>query len=169
MKPLKLLFVIGMVFFLFPYCEKAEQQLPDPYLESFAVVEECLSFSPVKGDQPGPDRSCIFYEYDGDSTLKITHYNAGFNCCPEKVLTSFELRNDTIFIVEDDSLQLCRCNCLFNVEMTLHNLPSGKYVLKLGEPLVNQENELFIINLDLDRVTTDYICIYRDFYPWREE
>jgi hypothetical protein len=148
-------------------CERDGQDLiEDPYLESYADVEECLKFTPLKGNQPGPTQSCIHYSYDGDSTLEITHYNSGFNCCPEEVLTSFSLRDDTIFIVEDDAKELCRCNCLFNVEMTIHNLPPGKYVLKIEEPYVDQKDQIFIIDLDLEDLPMDQVCKYRDFYPW---
>jgi hypothetical protein len=94
------------------------------------------------------------------------HYNSGFNCCPEEILTSFILQDDTIFIVEDDAKELCRCNCLFNVEMTIHNLPPGKYVLKIEEPYVDQKDQIFIIDLDLEDLPMDQVCKYRDFYPW---
>ena len=121
-------------------------------MESFADVEECLSFAPLKGNQPGQNQSCIFYEYDGDSVLKINHYNSAFNCCPEEIITSFELRNDTIYIVEDDAKQLCKCNCLFNVEMTIHNLPPGKYVIRIEEPYVTQEDQIFVFDMTQNRV-----------------
>ena len=169
MRSIKILSLISFIFFLFAACEKVEEQMPPPFMESFADVEECLSFPLMKSNQPGENQSCLFYKYDGDSILNITHYNAGFNCCPEKILTSFELRNDTIFITEDDSLQLCRCNCLFNVEFTIHNLPPGQYVITLNEPLVPLEEKKFIIDIDLEDVPMDQICQFRDFYPWRDD
>ncbi len=168
MKSIRLLSIFSLIIFLFAACEKVEKEKPAPFMDSFADVEECLSFPLLKGNQPDENQSCIFYEYDGDSVLEITHYNAGFNCCPEKILTSFELRNDTIFIVEDDSLELCRCNCLFNVEMTIHNLPPGKYVIKVTETYVQLEDQIFIFNIDLEDILMDQICKYRDFYPWSE-
>jgi len=166
MKSIKVISIIGLFFFLLSGCEKAAEDLPTPYMESFADVGECLSYTPLKGNQPGPNQSCIFYEYDGDSVLKITHYNSAFNCCPEEIITSFEFRNDTIFIVEDDAKELCRCNCLFNVEMTIHNLPPGRYIMKVSEPNVPQEDQIFMFELDLNDVPADQVCKYREFYPW---
>ena len=166
MKAIRIISIFSLMFFLFAGCEKEKKEMPPPFMESFADVEECLSFPPLKSDQPGPDESCFYYEYDGDSTMRITHYNAGFNCCPEKILTSFELRNDTIFIVEDDSLQLCRCNCLFNVEMTIHNLPPGRYMVKIEEPFVTQADQVFILDIDLLEYPIGRFCKTRDFYPW---
>lgn len=160
-----LLFVLP-VFLLFS-CERNNSEIAgDPFMESFADVEECLSFTPLKGNQPGPGESCIHYFYDGDSTLEIIHYNSGFNCCPEEILTTFELLGDTIFITEDDAKELCRCNCLFNVEMTIHNIPPGKYVIKITEPYVEEENQVFIIDLDLENIPMDQVCKTREFYPW---
>ncbi len=160
---------ISVVIVLVSACEKTvEQEMPPPFMESFADIEECLSFASMKGNQPNQDQSCISYSYDGDSTLSIIHYNSGFNCCPEAILTSFEIRNDTIFITEDDSLSLCRCNCLFNVEMTIHNLSPGEYVLKIYEPLVGPKEKPFVISLDLENQPNDKVCIKREFYPWLE-
>jgi len=160
--------IIALVFL--GGCETTDNEpdLPDPYLDSYADVEECLSFSLLKDSQPGPNQSCVSFSYDGDSLLSIIHYNSAFNCCPEKVLTTFELRNDTILITEDDSLQLCRCNCLFNVDMKIHNLPPSEYVMIIREPYVDQEDQIFVIDLDLENMRAGQVCKYRDFYPWHE-
>jgi len=168
MKTIRIITILALGFFLLAACEKEEEEKPAPYMESFADVEECLSFTPLKSGQPGPNQSCIHYSYDGDSTLEIIHYNSGFNCCPEKILTSFEIRNDTIFIVENDSLRLCRCNCLFNVEMTIHNLHPGQYVLKIDEPYVPEKEQTFLFNMILEKATVNQVCIDREFYPWQE-
>lgn len=168
MKFVKGILWISAIVVLVCACEKEEKELPPPYMNSFADVEKCLSFPPMKSTQPNEDNSCISYKYDGDSTLSIIHYNSGFNCCPEAIITSFEIRNDTIFIAEDDSLELCRCNCLFNVEMTIHNLPPAKYVISVKEPYVPEKEEKFVIDIDLENTLEDKFCIKREYYPWRE-
>lgn len=150
-------------------CGRDEPEITsDPYLESYADVEECLSFPPLKGSQPAQNQSCINYDYDGDSVLEIIHYNSAFNCCPEEVLTSFHLSNDTIYIAEDDAKELCRCNCLFNVEMTIHNLKPGQYVLVIDEIYVEDKDQLMIFDIDLKKKPAGQFCKFRDFYPWHE-
>ena len=166
MKSILAVSLFGFALLFTAGCEKAKIELPAPFMESYADVEECLSFIPFKGSQPDPGQSCVLYEYDGDSILKIKHNNAAFNCCPEEILTSFELRNDTIFIKEDDAKDLCRCNCLYNVEFVIHNLPPGKYILKFEEPLVPPGEEELIIEIDLKDYQKNQICLDRDYYPW---
>ena len=169
MKFFRNIYPIAILVLLFSSCEKNEKpELPPPFMDSQADVTECLSFPSMKGNQPDQDQSCVSYTYDGDSILSITHFNSGCNCCPEAILTFFELRNDTIFITEDDSLELCRCNCLFNVEMTIHNLSPAKYVISIEEPYVPEDEKKFIFELDLENTLSDKICIDRSYYPWFE-
>ncbi len=169
MKSIRIISILSIFFFTMSACEKNEEnQLPPAFMDSYADVNECLSFPPLKGTQPDQDQSCVSYTYDGDSILSITHFNSGFNCCPEAILTSFEIRNDTIFITEDDSLELCRCNCLYNVDFTIHNLPPAKYVISIEEPYVPEEEKQFVFDIDLENTAADKVCIDRVYYPWRE-
>ncbi len=158
--------ILFLLFISLVACNKEESVEPDPSMTSTTDMICNFQF-PMKGDEPGENQSCVFWEYDGDSTLLMTHYNAGFNCCPEAILTSMEIRGDTLYITERDSMQLCRCNCLFDIDFVVHNLKSQKYVVKFIEPFVIEPNQPLIFNIDLENNLSGRDCDFRDYYPWK--
>jgi hypothetical protein len=97
----------------------------------------------------------------------MVHYNAGFNCCPEQILVNMEVKGDSILITEDDLVSECRCNCLFHVNLTLHNLDRTKYHVKVMEPLARADN-LLMFDIDLKKNPTGQACVERDYYPWNQ-
>jgi len=52
--------------------------------------------------------------------------------------------------------------------MTIHNLPPGNYLIKIEEPYVSQEDQIFVFDMNLEEETQEQVCKYRDFYPWYE-
>jgi len=125
----------------------------------------CKSGGELKTNDPVASQSCIRYEFDGDSTLYMVHYNAGFNCCPGQIVVNMEVKGDSILITEDDLVSECRCNCLFHVNLTVHNLNRTKYHVKVIEPLARVDN-LLTFDLDLKKNPTGQACVERDYYPW---
>jgi hypothetical protein len=158
----QLIFLTALVF-LMASCEKP----PDVSTSLTSTSDmQCKSGSDLKTGEPGKTQSCISYEYDGDSTLYLVHYNAGFNCCPEQILVDFEVKGDSLIITEDDLKQDCRCNCLFHVNITIHNLKKTKYHVKIIEPLARVES-LLVFDLDLKKKATGQECVTRDYIPWQ--
>jgi len=156
------LFVIAL---LYSSCEQQSSNMSDPIL-SVNSDSACKQWTFKADAQPGPDQSCIRWSYDDNGTLTITHINAGFNCCPEKLLASFEINDNNIYITEDDSLALCHCNCLYDLEMVLQNIAPDNYILHISEPLVADSSEQFRIELDLKHHAQGEFFIDRTFYPW---
>lgn len=138
---------------------------PDPEM-SFTAVEECKFQDPLKGDSPGPDQTCVIWTYDAEHTLELTHVNAGFNCCPEKILTSMRISSDTIYLTEWDSLQLCKCLCLYDIDFVIQNLPPQKYVMLFEEPYVTPPKQPLVFTIDLMDAVSGELCQDRDYYPW---
>jgi hypothetical protein len=127
----------------------------------------CRSGGGLKTDDPLSNQSCIRFEYDGDSTLYMVHLNAGFNCCPEEILVDMEVKGDSILITENQRKAGCRCNCLFHVNLTVHNLERTKYHVKVMEPLARVDN-LLMFDLDLKKEPNGQVCVERSYYPWNQ-
>ena len=159
----RILFFTALVLLL-GSCEKP-QDVPTSLTSTSDVV--CKSGEDLKTGEPGKTQSCISFEYDGDSTLYMVHYNAGFNCCPEQILVDLEVKGDSLIITEDDLKQDCRCNCLFHVNITVHNLKRTKYHVKFIEPLARVES-LLVFDLDLKKKPTGQECVVRNYIPWAE-
>ena len=104
--------------------------------------------------------SCIEYSYDKQNkTLTLKHINSGFNCCPENLYCEIDISADTVIIA------LCNCNCLYDMDIEIINLESGKYFIKVNEPYYDGQDILFF-NIDLNSETTGSFCVDRYNYPW---
>jgi hypothetical protein len=64
---------------------------------------------------------------DGGS-VRIFHLAALINCCPEPITYDVEVGDATILVVEH-SMDICDCQCCFNLEMTLEDVPPGTWNL----------------------------------------
>jgi hypothetical protein len=127
----------------------------------------CKSSEALKNNNPVPESSCIRYSYDGDSLLSMTHFNAGFNCCPEKFAVDIEVKGDSLIIREGENRQGCKCNCLYNLDIKVHNLPADTYHVRIAEPYVNFPMPQLIFDIDLKKVQAGEFCATRAENWWR--
>ena len=112
------------------------------------------------------DQSCITYFYNGATKkLLVSHINAGFNCCPGKILCKAELAGNTLIITERESSAMCSCNCLFDLEIEIDNLDPQVYTVKVIEPYCGDQEKL-IFNIDLLSSPQGSFCVSRKQYPW---
>lgn len=130
----------------------------------------CKEFTYVKsGYEYGPDNDCIVYNYQEDSTLKIKHINAGFNCCPEQIIAEVLFRNDSILIIENEINGFCDCYCLYDLLYEVKGLLPGKYVISVSELLLMPGSEKLEFEMDLSQVLNGSYCITRNNYPWSKQ
>ena len=146
-------------------CGRDDEPVLDPEMTSSSDMV-CKYQEPLKEETPSSNETCVFWEYNDDGLFTMTHYNAGFNCCPEAILTSMTVSGDTIYIVERDSLQLCRCNCLYDIDFVISNLQAKKYVVSFDEPFVTDPKVPLVFEVDLEAGESGKYCEYREFYPW---
>lgn len=121
---------------------------------------------PLKGSDPGPDQTCVVYSFDDDSTLTLMHYNAGFNCCPEKILTDVRVAGDSLVITEKGKETGCKCNCLFHVELKVYNLKPRAYHVRFEEDLFVPDSSQLVFDIDLKDAPGGSVCVDRSVYPW---
>jgi hypothetical protein len=125
---------------------------------------DCLLKSAETGTYPS-NQSCVSYTYS-NQTLLLTHFNAGFNCCPETISATFSLQNDTLYVFENESESLCDCNCLYDLGMEVNQLNTGLYVVKMVEPYVGNSAEELTFSINLNDSTSGTYCVDRNSYPW---
>jgi len=110
--------------------------------------------------------SCIEYSYNSLSeSLKLKHINAGFNCCPEKLYCTVTTNADTVIINEHEQAALCRCNCLYDLEIKIIGVNPKKYVIKFIEPYSGNSKKI-VFNVDLTAEQEGIFCVVRSNYPW---
>jgi hypothetical protein len=110
--------------------------------------------------------SCIVYDYfETTHVMKLWHNDAAFNCGMTKVTCSVSLSNDTLTINEIEAANIANCDCLYDVELQIDNLKSGKYILYIKEPYVGNQQKL-IFPVDLDKDPSGEYCVPRSYYPW---
>jgi hypothetical protein len=131
---------------------------------------ECLSNTllPKRVMNLENTETAVSYDYDVNTgILKLTHMNAGFNCCPGDIFTLSKLRNDTIFIEEYESEAACRCNCLYDIDMMAQGVPVDKYIVAFSEPYAQPGDEVEF-SVDLKNNPTGKHSQKRSGYPWGE-
>jgi len=116
--------------------------------------------------EPLESQSCIEYAFDQDARkLMVKHLHAGFNCCPESLWCTVVFRNDTIIIEEFEKQMGCNCNCLYDLDLEVEGIESGKYQLRIIEPYISNQQQLIGL-LDLRSQKQGSICVSRSIYPW---
>lgn len=110
--------------------------------------------------------SCINYSFDSQNNkLSIQHINAGFNCCPDSLYCTAGISNDTITISEFEAKAGCWCECLYDLDVELNGVGSGKYVIRLVEPHSGNQSKI-IFSIDLSKNISGSFCVTRKIYPW---
>lgn len=131
---------------------------------------QCVYLKSEENRQEIPDsQSCIEFAFDQDNRmLIIKHINAGFNCCPESLWCTVTYRNDTILIQEFEKQQGCKCTCLYDLDLEVAGVESGKYHLRIIEPYLGAQNPLVGL-MDIQTSKTGNFCVWRTIYPWGNE
>ncbi len=113
-------------------------------------------------------QDCIEYEYDHDQNiLNLTHINAAFNCCPGEITADITLQGNNITITEDESEAACGCDCLFDIEYQITDLPTGVYHIRIIELLIGEDGgEILEFDVNLSSIPAGEYCIERSSYPW---
>lgn len=147
-------------------CRKSNDPAGNPngYVTKFS---DCKNAKNSYSDQHFSSlESCIVYDYfSSTNVLKLWHNDAAFNCGMTKVTCSVNLSNDTLTITEKEAANIADCDCLFDVEMQVDNLKSGKYFIYIKEPYVGNQQKL-IFAVDLDKDPSGEYCVPRSNYPW---
>lgn len=135
-------------------------------------VGELIGYSGCKAmlidgsDEEFADIDCIEYEYINDNVLLLTHINAGFNCCPEEITADIIITGNVITITESEEGAFCDCDCLFDLEYEIMNLPPGTYVIRVIEPYTVPGEEPLEFTADLEANPIFRYCVDRNHYPW---
>jgi len=157
--------IVGLIALTGVGCEPQGNDL-GPLAISVTSDMICRANVPFKTGDPKPESSCIRYSYDGDSVLTIKHLNAGFNCCPESFSTDIEVKGDSLIIREGEMKAGCRCNCLFNLDILVKNLPPDTYHVRFKEPYVENSLQQLVFDLDLKKVPEGEFCVTRPENWW---
>ncbi len=77
--------------------------------------------------------------------LKVKHINAQFNCCPEEIVVTSKISNNTIYIDENEKSHACDCICDYDLDYEIGELDYSNYYVvltKLKAPFSYKEFEL---------------------------
>lgn len=159
--------LILLSFILLIRCE--EEKVDKPVFGNLVSNTICKNLY-FYSEKSTTDRniSCIRYLYVlSTRTLRITHENAGFNCCPGNLSAKVTVEGNTITIAEEEEIAGCNCLCLYDLEIELYNVNPELYLIKIEELYIN-DHEPLLGSIDLGDSTTGSFCVTREFYPWGE-
>ena len=176
---ISILSIVSMstLVFMFTSCNEIEQGEPTcefPFLNEKAgrIINhtECKNTVGEIQELISASNECVTYNYSMNyQVVLLTHINAGFNCCPEKISASYYFPGDTIKIMEKQAKAGCRCNCLYDINYEIRNIKPGIYHLEIYGPItdgINKPQFSCVLNIPNDIDST--FCNFRGFYPWEE-
>jgi len=109
-------------------------------------------------------QSCVEYSYNRSAQkLSLKHINTAFNCCPGKLSCTITVKGDTLVIAESAKEALCDCMCLYDLEIEVKNLASGKYEIKFAGPYRGAEPHIQF-EVDLASHPEGNYCVNRSGY-----
>lgn len=160
------IYIITLIMIMvFVACEEIIEG-PDTMAKgSFVKRTECNSSRNII--EIGKNLECISYNWE-NGDLNITHYNAGFNCCPgEFSAVKIFVENGIIILDESKVTGECNCLCLFDVDYKINNLPIGEYEFRVisNVDLFGQK-PIAGAKFDLRKMKSGTVCEQRDSYPW---
>jgi hypothetical protein len=157
--------IILLAALLWNSCERNDMNGPISVSTSYDMV--CKGGSELKTDDLSPESTCINFRFEGDSVLTLMHKNAAFNCCPESFKVDVELKGDSLIIREDDAKQLCKCNCLYDLDIMVHNIAAGTYHVRIIEAYPNEEEAQLVFDINLKKDLEGEYCVSRAEGWWR--
>ncbi len=164
----QLLYSFGLIFLiLILACDDEPTQPSSSGIESkLTSFTDCKSFKDNNAtDSVSTGQSCIEFDYV-DSILYLTHINAGFNCCPGIITADFTIEGNTITISEHESMSECNCDCLYDLDLQIANLPIGTYHFIFIEPYAMEPGHEIAFTINLTDSVTGIYCVNRNHYPW---
>lgn len=161
------LFVMLSMFLLFGCEEDTPAPVTaDPEITGSLVRAEGCKSGFTRGEA-GSNSSCVTFTYDAaKQRLQLKHVNAAFNCCPEKIHADIVVEEGIIRIVESETGPNCRCNCLYDLDMVVENVPARMFTVVVEEPLRSESDPAIEFTMDLARETQGEHCVPRNSYPW---
>lgn len=136
----------------------------DPDLFVSLTYGDCKDFNETSAETP-KDKDCLDIYYR-DNTLHVDHINAGFNCCPGKIVADVTVENNIISITESENDEGCDCLCLFDVSYSIIGLKPGDYSIKMIELYTTDEDPPLNCNFSLVEEAPERCCVDRHHYPW---
>jgi hypothetical protein len=157
------------IIFLMSVCEKEARKHEHQEITGELVSHsECKSNKSAEITSGEKDFSKVIFLYkSSEQKLKLSHINAGFNCCPGGISCKINYNSDTINIIESEEKASCNCDCLFDLEIEVEGIEAKTYFLNFDEPYVDDQAKLqFSVNLAYS--DSGSFTVNRSMYPWME-
>ena len=133
----------------------------------YLTISVCDSSKIFKQDKiQSKLQDCVELDYSNNS-LNIKHLNAVFNCCPDSLhLITIDIKNNIITIDETKTFGKCFCDCLFEINYQITNLPKGEYKITFIENLFNSSGGDLPLEctIDLKQADKANACMDRSSY-----
>jgi hypothetical protein len=150
-----------------PYCNEPNGGNP---LGRIINTTGCKNDSSARSGEIKSTDECIEFKFYEDYNLaRLTHINAGFNCCPGKITAVIIGQKDSIFIYEEQAEAGCRCECLYDIDYELSKVEKKVYHIEIYGPITDGDaHPPLSFDVDFSDSLNNCFCIERGFYPWVE-
>ena len=150
-----ILFLCGIIMFTAFSCKNNENLLisEDRLLEvTNSTYNGCKSVNDSLDDV----NEYIELQTVDSNYLEVNHINVLFNCCPS-IIVQARVEDGVIICNEIDTLPLCNCMCLFDINYIIGPLEYNQYTFKL---LRDYGKDVFEFNIDFNKKTNFKYSIY---------
>lgn len=157
--------LLTLLIFLTLTVVSCKDDIPDKSLNgTISCNMECKTDSDL--EKAAYNYTSVMYNYDSETkVLTLKHINAGFNCCPDRILTHLIYSNNSLFIEEVETNPKCNCSCLFDVDIKVEGVDQNTDSIWFIEPYIGSQTWLrFGVNFSLKK--QDTVTVKRTQYPW---
>ncbi len=141
---MKKIIISTLILFVFAYisCDKTQDEA------AFGIKN--FNHGECKGKTlKAAYKEYLEYSFQSDNSLKISHFNTEFNCCPGKFSVESKISNDTLNIYEKEEKQDCKCTCPYDFHYSVGSMPLQRYLIRLYK----NDKLHFQFYLNFDRYT----------------
>ena len=161
----------GLLWFACSNSKNTNPAGPDgpDLVASKVTAGDCKPIYIINSGAASADQDCLQFAYGADSVLRITHINAGFNCCPDSFGVQVDFADNVITITESEYVtSYCRCLCLYDIEYSISGLDKKKYTIRVIEPYViaYDMDPSLEFDVDFSKTQSGEFCVIRLQYPW---
>lgn len=135
-----------------------------PWMPEVPSSGEVVDFSECGGFdsreyqiEPPVDSACVFWSYDNERTLWLTHYNTVFNCGLYDLTAVIAVDTGGIWIEEKALINPMHCICPFDIDMIVNNVSRDVQMIYIvnstwsgSEWIPGEDTVQFMIDLTSD-------------------
>ncbi len=160
---IKLTFLTILSLLVFACCEPTENDPVNINNKINADFGDCIGDDLLAVE--GTAETTIEWTFS-NGIFAIKHFNAGFNCCFDRIEIDLAVHEKFITIHETDINPNCYCLCVRDIDYNISEIPTGSYTVRILTPYLPMNDDPIYFQVELKKGGAGSVSFERTAYPW---